>query len=191
MIVLVAETLDVIGVLTMSELEPSKRKRPSKPKRLNKQQQLSRYRRPFPEISPEDQQKSPELARQAIKWLWDENEQQWFELKAKDRTIARQETVIRRKDSVISNLKEQTKIQGIVFERDVKAFKERERSLFGSSIVLTVLLILGGALASVGAGYIPIPVSTTFGALLVVAGVFIELLGVAILIFMRPRGGNK
>src|SRR3989442_4158589 len=103
MIVLVAETLDVIGVLTMSELEPSKRKRPSKPKRLNKQQQLSRYRRPFPEISPEDQQKSPELARQAIKWLWDENEQQWFELKAKDRTIARQETVIRRKDSVISN----------------------------------------------------------------------------------------
>ena len=175
----------------MSGLEPSKRKRSNTPKRLNKQQQLSRYRRPFPEISPEDHQKAPELARQAIKWLWDENEQLWFENKAKDRTIERQKAVIRRKDSVISNLREQTKIQTLTSERDVKEFKNRERTNFGSSIVLTVLLIFGGAIASLGVGFLTTAAGASLGAVLFGVGVIIELLGVAIFIFMRPRGGNK
>lgn len=175
----------------MSDLEPSKRKRSSKPKRLYKQQQLSRYRQPFPEISPEDHQKAPELAKQAIKWLWDENEQLWFENKAKDRTIERQKTVIRRKDSVISNLREQNKIRALTSERDVKEFKNRERTNFGSSIVSTVLLIFGGAIASLGVAFLTTATGASLGAVLFGVGVIIELLGVAILIFMRPRGGNK
>lgn len=175
----------------MSELEPNKSKRPNKPKQTHKQQQLQKYKRPFPKFSPEDQKKSPELVSYAFKWLLEEHEQQWFEIKENKRTIAKQSRVIRRKDGVISAISEEKKIQAVVFDKEIKRYKERERSQFGSTLVSTVLIILGGALTSVGASFVPTPANAVFGAVLVGIGVLVALVGVACLLFMRPRGDNK
>jgi hypothetical protein len=135
---------------------------------------------PLPELSIKNFKESPEVAKKnyemANNLLADALEGNQFLFEENQKLRLDIHEVVRKND---------------LLEKDIEFSKSQERTRSGLVTLLAVLSIGGGALISLGTGFIPIPIDASLGKVFFAVGIIMEVLAALLLPLTKSRRDSK